>query len=271
MNYKNVWGAAGIALAGATAFGASAQASDLSDHRPVYKDEPVYVAPAPTWAGGYVGGHLGASWTSGSADITNVYHADIEALGVKLYEYDYLTTHGHKDLGDSSFHGGVHLGYNWQAGAFVYGVEGSVSFADEIDYLASVRGRLGVAAGNWLFYGTGGVAFIGTDTTGKITDQYGTGFRYDTSDDQTGYVVGGGVEVKLTNNLSVGVEGLYYGFDGVTKRYAADTKLGTWYDCGLAQVTDNVRGVATAESGADVGVVQARLTYHLAPAYTPLK
>lgn len=270
MNYKNVWSAAGITLAGAVAFGASAQASDLGEHHPVYKDEPVYAAPAPTWAGGYVGGHLGATWTSGSADVTTAYYYEVEAAKKPLLQIPYDTGHGHRDIGDTSFSGGVHAGYNWQAGSFVYGLEGSVSFADEIDYLASIRGRLGFAAGNWLFYGTGGVAFIGTDTTGKITDQYGTGFRYDTSDDQTGYVVGGGVEVKLTHNLSVGVEGLYYGFDGTTKRYAGDTVLGGFDYCGFG-VQDVVTGHAKVDSNADIGVVQARLTYHLTPSYSPLK
>ncbi len=58
--------------------------------------------------------------------------------------------------------GGVHAGYNWQKdGPLVLGIEGDVMFGDEVDYLASIRGRIGYAMGDVLLYGTGGVAFMG--------------------------------------------------------------------------------------------------------------
>ncbi len=58
--------------------------------------------------------------------------------------------------------GGLHVGYNWQKpGGWVFGIEGDVSFADDIDYLATIRGRLGYAMDSTLIYATGGAAFIG--------------------------------------------------------------------------------------------------------------
>ena len=148
----------------------------------------------------------------------------------------------------------MHAGHNWQQGGFVYGLEGDVSFASNLDYLASVRGRLGVAAGNWLFYGTGGVAFMGANVSGTITDQYNAVEHYDVSDNQVGFVVGGGAEVKLSSNWSVGVEGLYYGFDGSSQSASGTT---------LAPNDNNYYLYDMhAESGGDVGVVRGRVSYH---------
>src|SRR5690349_19318042 len=59
--------------------------------------------------------------------------------------------------GDNGFVGGVQLGYNWQAQRIVYGVEGdfSLSGAHSIDWLASLRGRVGyLIQPRILVYGT---------------------------------------------------------------------------------------------------------------------
>ena len=70
--------------------------------------------------------------------------------------------------------GGAQVGYNWQTGQIVYGIEADVSFADisfnqsfmgasvsgSIDWMATVRGRLGfLATPNVLFYGTAGFGY----------------------------------------------------------------------------------------------------------------
>ena len=54
----------------------------------------------------------------------------------------------------------MHGGYNWQVQQIVLGVEGDVSFSNNANYLASIRGRLGFAPWDqWLLYGTAGAAF----------------------------------------------------------------------------------------------------------------
>lgn len=242
MNYKNVWGAAGIALASAVGFSVAAQAADLGKRESYRHDEPVYAAPT-TWAGGYVGGHLGAVWANNSAELTY----DFRNENTRYWGSSSQTHDG------AEFIGGVHGGYNWQAGAFVYGVEGDISFANNIDYLASIRGRFGVAANNWLFYGTAGVGFIGTSFSGDLPGAGTEVVHYDASADETGYVVGGGVEVKLAPSVSIGVEALYYGFDGATATNYVDDYT------------------VTATSAADVGVVRARVSYHFNRGYEPLK
>ena len=53
---------------------------------------------------------------------------------------------GNVDSGrDDGFVGGVQFGRNWQMGQIVYGIEGDISFsgADDIDWIGTVRGRLG--------------------------------------------------------------------------------------------------------------------------------
>jgi outer membrane immunogenic protein len=94
----------------------------------------------------------------------------------------------------------------------VYGIEADLGIVnddvedpdiDVTDYLATIRGRLGYAYGNSLIYGTAGVAFVGysDDLQDRGSEEAAVGF-----------VVGGGIEHKLSSNFSLGVEGLYYDF-----------------------------------------------------------
>jgi outer membrane immunogenic protein len=195
--------AAGVALAPA------AMAADLGGGPPrrgSIKDEPLQPPPLPTysWSGLYIGVHAGYGWT----DI------DWTAGGTTV-----------NDNG-GGWLGGGQVGYNWQRGALVFGVEADISSSGidgtttcpgsasacshDVNWLASVRGRLGVAAngGRTLFYGTAGGAWADVDYSATP----GPGF----SDRQFGWVAGGGIEHMLTPNVTARVEYLYYGFDGVT-------------------------------------------------------
>ena len=68
------------------------------------------------------------------------------------------------------------------------------------NYLATVRGRIGVATGGGLLYTTAGAAFLAYDD--EIGDQIG--------DTALGFVVGAGFERKFGQSFSLGLEGLYY-------------------------------------------------------------
>lgn len=265
MTMKPVWAAAGLALGGALVLGSiSSKAADVYEQGGGLKDAP-FVAPVTSWTGFYVGGHLGGAWSDGSASVTEHFfcaavEGDTPCTPPPPKTY-------HKDLSGWGVIGGVHAGYNLQRGHTVFGVEGDVSFGDKIDYLASARARLGWAEDNWLFYATGGAAFIGAGEKGSITIPGGvsycgpggcpppTGplsFAYDTSEHEVGYVVGGGVETKLRHNLSVGVEGLYYGFDGSTFKHGT---------------VDQV----AAQGISEVAVVRGRVSLHLDREPEPLK
>jgi outer membrane immunogenic protein len=178
-------------LGSAFLFGAvsAASAADVYQRGGGLKDEPYAYAPI-TWTGFYVGANVGATFGD-ELDI------DTEFEGK-----------GSVDI-DNALMAGIHIGYNWQTPSnWVYGIEADLGILndgiedeDVTDYLATIRGRLGYAFGNSLIYGTAGVAFIG----------YGDDLQDAGSDDTAvGFVVGGGVEHKLSNNFSLGVEGLYY-------------------------------------------------------------
>jgi outer membrane immunogenic protein len=217
-------------LAGTFLIGASvaASAADVYQRGSLKDPAPVEYIPAITWTGFYFGGHLGVAFNGDGGRFE--YFDDVDVV-----DFD------DNDNDDTSFLGGLHVGYNWQKdGGWVFGIEGDVSFADDIDYLASIRARLGYAWGSTLVYATGGAAFLG------VEDFFG--------DDDTlnGWVAGVGIEHKFTQNVSFGLEGLYYNFgDGDTY----DFDEGTYF-----------------EDEKDFWAVRARLTYHMGPRYEePLK
>jgi outer membrane immunogenic protein len=122
--------------------------------------------------------------------------------------------------------GGGIVGYNWQAGKLVMGIEGdfngteisgrqdqpTYSLESSVNWLASARGRLGVASGATMYFVTGGVAWADISHT-----QTSTGFAPGTaSKTMTGWTAGGGIEHFLTHNLTARVEYRYYNFDSVT-------------------------------------------------------
>jgi outer membrane immunogenic protein len=104
---------------------------------------------------------------------------------------------GSADAGrDDDFIGGVQLGHNWQAGKLIYGLEGdiSISGADSVDWIGTVRGRLGYLINpSILVYGTAGLGMVDTE-----------------HDSETDFVYGLGVEGMLTQATTVRLE--YIGF-----------------------------------------------------------
>ena len=154
----------------------AANAADIYKDRGSIKDSgPGEYVPSITWTGFYVGAHVGAAFSDDDVEI----------------------------IDDNAFLAGAHLGYNWQGPSnIVIGIEGDVSYLDNVDYLASIRGRLGYAFGPRLAYVTGGAAFIGFEEENLSGD-----------DAIEGWVAGAGLEHKLRENVSIGAEALYYGFE----------------------------------------------------------
>lgn len=185
----------------------AAVAADLGGGPPVYrsiKDAP-YVRPF-TWSGLYVGAHIGYGWTD--------------------TDWDFGAGGAFSDSGRGGLAGGQ-IGYNWQVGRIVFGVEGDISSSwmdgttgcpagaftcdHSVNWMASARGRLGVAVNDnrTLLYGTAGAAWADVDLTSNAVP--GGGF----SKTASGWVAGAGIEHMLTEKLSARIEYLYYGFDSI--------------------------------------------------------
>lgn len=223
------------ALLGASlliAVASTASAADINKGGSL-KDTPVAYMPAITWTGFYFGANLGVAFADNDASIE---YGDSEGpIETINFEGD-----------DNTWLAGLHVGYNWQKpGGWVFGIEGDVSFADDIDYLATIRGRLGYAMDSTLFYVTGGGAFIGFD------DGFGD------SQSETGWVVGLGLEHKLRPNVSIGLESLYYNF-GDGEDFTIEDGEGEY--------------ARFRSDDADFWTIRARLTYHFGDRHEePLK
>lgn len=154
-------------------------------------DAPYGTGMAPAvyshnWAGFYAGGHIGGLW----GDTSNDFEGDDRRADM------------------DGFIGGAQMGYNFQNGNWVYGLEGDFSFSGadgnfgigiegEAEWIATLRGRIGYTTGSTLFYVTGGAAFGEGEITGLGTSD---------SQTHTGYVIGGGVEYAFSDSLSAKIE-----------------------------------------------------------------
>jgi len=189
------------------------------------KAMPVKAPPVVTydWTGFYLGGFYSTSITGTKAHTDPPFAAGA-APGV-----------ADRTVGGIGFGGTV--GYNWQfAPTWLVGVEGEFGtlgidrtmpdwfdaplVGTKADWYGTVRGRFGYVTGPSLLYVTGGAAFV------NITDTFGGG-GFATSlpavantTTKTGWVVGGGIETKLSRNWSATAEYLF--IDAGSTTFASD-------------------------------------------------
>jgi len=200
--------ASAVAIAAATALAGAAYAADIRRPPPPVAKAPAFMAPPFSWTGFYVGANLGYGWGDGSGTMT--------AGGAT----------GRISGSGGGVLGGGQIGYNWQTGVFVFGVEtdfqatgadgdfrgtlapGAVAVVGttETPWFGTIRGRLGYAADRWLFYVTGGGAYSKNEVTGTRG-----AIPFSASAVGWSWTVGGGIETALTNNWSVKGEYLYIG------------------------------------------------------------
>jgi len=223
-----------------------AMAADMAVRAPVYKG-PAPVVAAYNWSGFYIGGTVGGAW--GTFDPTTSTVLSPVGGGLAATSVTAINAAGVQSIKPSGWTGGFEVGYNWQISNLVLGVEGDIeSFRlsgsaatgpvvypccapaafnitsnASTTWLATVRGRLGVAANNWLFFVTGGAAFTNLNSAFTFTDNCGAVpacgppgtsavEAVSFSGNKTGYTVGGGVEAGLWGQWSVKAEYLYVNF-----------------------------------------------------------
>jgi outer membrane immunogenic protein len=206
-----------VAAAAGSALAPNAQAADMPVKAPKWTPTQTW-----NWTGLYIGGHLGAAWQDGRTTGAYVDDTDV-ARGFR------------NRTGDTGFIGGGQIGYNWQHGIFVYGLEADISglsgsgtgaqtvlgadgvpaivtSSNKIDWIGTVRGRLGATFfGNNLIYVTGGWAYGSVNNTHSefvaanpsLANWQEDGIR------TGGYAVGGGIERMIAPNWIVRLEGMY--------------------------------------------------------------
>jgi outer membrane immunogenic protein len=166
----------------------SAFASDLPTRKAPPAPMPAYVPPVFTWTGFYLGINGGGAFATGGGDFGN------PSGGVV---------------------GGT-IGYNYQMGQLVLGVEGDWDWADmdqhgvnavgfyknNIDDILTARARLGYAFDRTLLFVTGGYA--GMDERVSFP-----GLGTSASSWRSGGAIGAGVEYAFTNNITAKAEYLF--------------------------------------------------------------
>jgi outer membrane immunogenic protein len=188
-----------LVTASAVALTAPAFGADMSSPQPMAYTKAPMVAPAFTWTGLYLGGHGGYGWGR-----------------IRSIDPTGLTPDSTVDTKGGL--AGGQIGYLYQMGPWVLGVEGTMAWSDvkfnsvgpfgigtinvKNDYIGTVAGRAGYAFDRALLYGKGGVAF----TRDVLAATDGLGGTSSGTFNRTGYVVGGGVEYAFWDRWSARVE-----------------------------------------------------------------
>ena len=220
---------------------APAMAADLAA-RP-YTKAPPMVAAVYDWTGFYIGanGGWGSSRNSWDAVPPN---------------FGFGPEGSHDATGGTV---GGQIGYRWQAGTFVFGLEAQGNWADlsgsnasqvflgqrnhtNVDAFGLFTGQVGYAVNNVLLYVKGGAAV----TANSYRSTFGGATVGITGDDtRWGGTIGAGLEYAFAPNWSVGVE--YNHLFMQDKTYTFTTPGGAFFG------TDRIRQ--------DVDLVTARLNY----------
>lgn len=226
---RNIAAAAAILVASTVA----SSAADLA------VKAPPMVAPAPvwTWTGFYIGAHVGAGWGETESTLTGATFSPPPTTVAFQFPFSQNSRSG--------FLGGGQIGYNWQAGWAVFGVQGDIAAANiegtnpclillsctsDSDWLATVSGRLGaVVLDRGLVYVKGGAAWLNTQHSVdflpiaaaaipgvNITNKESTSW---------GWMVGFGTEWQITPNWTAFVEYNYIKFDDKNEAFAINPLL----------------------------------------------
>jgi high affinity Mn2+ porin len=195
-------------------------------------DDPAVAADLPVkaphiqsvfdWTGLYIGAHAGYSRGASSAVLSD------PALATTSNVF-------------SGMIGGVQAGYNVRlSSGLLLGVEADITFpnyltsnsvvsslatvrsavTEQWDYVGTARGRVGYAAGPWLAYATGGLAFAGE----RFLNTPAIGSDEKIMHTRLGWAAGGGVEYAFAPHWSARLEYLYSRFESADIRFPSGTR-----------------------------------------------
>jgi outer membrane immunogenic protein len=264
MNIKKIFGIAALA----TLITTPVFAADMP------LKAPAPVAPAWSWTGFYLGINGGGVWSRDHLTSVPADPGTTACLAAGACPRDYGGSTG------TSGEFGGQAGYNWQVNNILLGIEtdaqwtnsrssaavalgnvgtGFVPFngtaTSKLDWFGTTRARLGfIAAPQWLFYATGGVAYgsisrtwtANFPTTGQAvagTDRQGA----------VGWTAGLGTEWMFAQHWSAGVEWLYMQFESRSFGATGSASPG----CTAANCNFTV-----SSGGLKANVARAKIDYH---------
>ena len=248
------------------------------------------VAPvaAYNWTGWYAGLNAGYSWSNNSITTTATDGAGT-GFGITP-QSTALTAASNYNIPTSrqGFIGGGQVGYNYQMGTFLAGLEtdiqgissrnnggnafNSVPFGGarqnvsatssmRINYLGTLRGRLGIIVQpSTVVYATGGLAYGGvsaqtqeTAVANNVPDPpaFGAG---SISTTRVGYTIGGGAEMFLNAKWSIKAEYIYYDLG------SASYSLSPLVQADLGTPVTNTN--ATSSTRFNGSIARAGVNYH---------
>ena len=232
---------AGVALT--ALLGGSAMAADMA-----VKARP-YAPPVPmwSWSGFYLG--INGGYSAGRDEFNQTLVA-LPGAGGLLF-----TSSSPNRIAPSGGLFGGQVGFNWQTGPVVWGVEADWQWANQTDttcgglcgnfvipgvltivgqttsvyqkvkWFSTARARVGWANDGALIYVTGGGAWMGVDETDTISFAIISGLGPFTSaasfsNTRSGYAVGAGIEMRLWANWTAKVEYLHLDVGGTTNTFS---------------------------------------------------
>jgi outer membrane immunogenic protein len=211
-------------------------AADLAPR--TYTKAPI-MSPVTNWSGFYGGVNVGYGWGDNNMSFEDATSIGVGSSGVLP-----------QSLGTSSAGviGGGQIGYNWQSGPFVAGLETDFqgtgikgtatrspiatdftltasanqtetfvgTFEQKLSWFGTVRGRFGAAVSPVLFlYGTGGLAYGRVSNSGNAVDTFQgvnpgvTSYPAVVAQTKVGWAAGAGAEWMFAHNWSAKVEYLH--------------------------------------------------------------
>lgn len=204
-----------LATVSMVALTSAARAADMPAAMPA-KERMYSPVPVATWVGGYVGVQGG------------LVQRDTSFVDGGFFTGANSTTRIDERKTGAAV-GGL-LGYNWQQGSFVYGVEGDWNWTSaktsqftptlngninedlSTNWLATLRGRVGLAFDSTLLYVTGGAAFGHAQNSVELVGTGGAAGRvasFTQNQTRVGWSAGAGVEHMLTQHWTVRAEFRY--------------------------------------------------------------
>ncbi len=202
------------------------------------------------WAGVYLGGHLGGSWSE--ARWSDPFGTTPGFAGAQNVPGFGDLTQAHGPLG------GGQLGMDWQTGHWVLGVQGDADFATirgdntcysglggvncehQINALATVTGRFGFAWGRSLLYVKGGGAFASTAYNINANTQVLTLGNETSTVNTFGWTVGIGLEYAISDRWTTSFEYDHIGLGNIPVAFPAIATINAQH-VGVTQWIDTLK------------------------------